>query len=249
VGRQRLIQHCLLALGVNENDADPTLREILEHFTISELMTAYKESQSPKKHNAMLAFYLMDIIEEYDPSWSFILTYPYPEGLQAVQSEQLLSTEERKYYQTLVVNLLSASQETVEHSAKTLAEQASSLPAIVGALGRQFVLKVFLHCYGFQEEMRPYFDQLLVDFSIPQLVDAYLDWVKSADQKDLLANEPDFDDKLHSVHMLRSLFWLLEQKDPAFKWAYWVKTPKYPLYDPWTHDYLNPQTGESVPLD
>jgi hypothetical protein len=238
IDQQKLIKNCLLALGVNENTADPTLRKILEHFTITELITAYRNLEFGQDRIDLVCD-LMDIIMEMDTNLACIVDYPYPQGLNLATTTATLSEAEQTYWRTSVEDLLSTSPETVQQTVDNLLANVSTIKAIVQAVGQQKFLEYCLRCYDLEVAYQTSLETLLAYFSIPQIVEAYLSF-----QQRMLAESRFVD--LDTSHRL---FWLLEHKDPKFKWAYWVKTPKYPLYDPWTNDLLNPQTGEIIPLD
>jgi hypothetical protein len=140
------------------------------------------------------------------------------------------------YWQAVVNRLLEDSSQIRAKIAAELAQAVSELPVILQAAGEQTLLEICLRHYDIHTSYKQHLDVLLAPFSMRQLARAYVAYKK----RRFNANE------VLEFELLGGLFWLLEHKDPEFKWAYWEQTPKYPLYDPWTSDTLDPKTGVPV---
>jgi hypothetical protein len=236
VGQERLIQHVFQAYSRNF-DVYPMLNSILRHFAVVDLITAYREL-SPESKNIYAAWAIMIIIDHIDPqfTWANQLVDTYS-AFYHFAPKELNKSDHTYYWQICVEKLLSVAPGVARGAAEELAAHSAFIGDMLATVGETCFIQHALQCYGMDWQAKPALDFLLKPFSIPQLVNAYsgIDF----EQLDIELQQV--------IRLIGGLFWLIEQKDPDFQWAYSSELPAYPLYDPKTSDRLNPWTGEFDP--
>lgn len=106
---------------------------------------------------------------------------------------------DKAYWETVVNNLISP--EKANWAAHVIASNLEILDEILVTIGRDKIVANCLLCYSVDFTAQPYLDEILSNFSIKELVNAY----KKLNKKPL--------------ETAGTLMWLLEDIDPEFKWT------------------------------
>jgi hypothetical protein len=239
VGQERLIRNCLLALGFVEHADPPPLERILSHFPLADLIAVYRRL-GPARHRYDIALFFMVYIEDLDLQLTCLMRF-FAEHESEQPSYPRVTTDPSnfRYWRICVDKLISDSEAVARGAAQELAAHQASIAEMMQAVGQDQLIEFCLHCWGNHPSTQNWISQLLSYFSMQTILNMY------ARRIDEALNEG----ALISPAVPACLFWLMEERDPAFpfQWIDQPYVPKYPLYDPKTSDRLNPWTGEFDP--
>lgn len=106
---------------------------------------------------------------------------------------------DKAYWEDVVSRLIT--KEKANWAAHVISTNLETLKEISLTIGRDKLIANCLLCYSVDFSAQPYLDEILSSFSIKELIDVY----KKLDKK--------------PIETAGGLMWLLEDKDPEFKWA------------------------------
>lgn len=105
-----------------------------------------------------------------------------------------------KIYWKNVINKLT-DENTANWAAHVLSANIEIIDEILSVMDKENLIKNCLSCYSVDFSSQPYLDEILSHFSMQELIYAY----KKLETK--------------PIQTAGALMWLLEDKDPEFKWA------------------------------
>lgn len=103
-----------------------------------------------------------------------------------------------QYWKNIINSLTDGNK--ANWAAHVLYSNIETIDEILSFVSKEILIKNCLFCYSVDFSAQPYLDEVLSHFSLKELINAY----KKLDKK--------------PIQTAGALMWLLEDKDPEFKW-------------------------------